>query len=358
MEVIRKVIAFTAVSILLIGGGITLLFILDKPDVDTYERTRMDVSITVSLENVGTAPAMDIPLRLALPQNISGHQEVIGIAISPSPSRTSSDMLENRFVHFTIDVLQPLERMNITVNVSLLLTSTDYHFHDSGELTMEGDMSMFLVESALIDFRDPLIISTASKIAGDTHVLTDIAWETYIWIIENIRYQQVAGELDAATTLRRGEGGSAEFANLFVALLRANGIPSRRVSGWGTHFNEGDVLKISSFSHGWAEFYVPDYGWMQVDPTWGRTSRFDNFARTDAEHVVLTLGDGVHFLQRGPYSTPFGNTEVDTDYDLQINDISRDNLSMKRDLILYSIVLAPVTFIVFIVYQKISQRRL
>jgi len=218
-------------------------------------------------------------------------------------------------------------------------------------------MSRYLSASALIDLDDPTIIELAREIARDSDNIVDIAWNTYEWIIDNIYYQQIAGEWDAATALKNGEGGSAELGNIFVALMRANGIPARRISGWGARFQERLELQLTRFAHGWAEFYLEEFGWVPVDPTWGRSNQFDNFAKSDRKHVVLTRGAGIHFMTRGAFRDPYGETEVDTDYQIFVWEFHSKNLSAKRDLIVGMVSAGPVILAIFIVYKKATQRR-
>src|SRR3990167_2529946 len=92
-----------------------------------------------------------------------------------------------------------------------------------------------------------------------------------------------------------------EFADLFIAITRAAGIPSREVTGFAYTQNErlrpisltlnkGDVL------HAWPEYWDDEKGWIQIDPTWGSTSGgLDFFNKLDFNHVTFT--------QRGKSST-------------------------------------------------------
>ncbi|NLT35522.1 MAG: transglutaminase domain-containing protein [Gaiellales bacterium] len=57
--------------------------------------------------------------------------------------------------------------------------------------------------------------------------------------------------------LRRGNCGAQ--ATYFPALCRPLGIPARTTGGW--------QLFTGNFAgHFWAEFYLPNYGWIPVDP--------------------------------------------------------------------------------------------
>jgi len=87
------------------------------------------------------------------------------------------------------------------------------------------------------------------------------------------------------------EGGCSYYSLFYVALCRAVGIPARGVNGmvgWDPSIKKED-LKLRSQRHTkltpdglaatrlygpvgghiWAEFYLPEYGWIPVDPTWG-----------------------------------------------------------------------------------------
>jgi transglutaminase-like putative cysteine protease len=60
--------------------------------------------------------------------------------------------------------------------------------------------------------------------------------------------------------LRQGKGVCQDFTHLMIALLRSFGVPARYVSGY-LH-READ-----SQSHAWCEAWVPDVGWLGIDPT-------------------------------------------------------------------------------------------
>ena len=67
---------------------------------------------------------------------------------------------------------------------------------------------------------------------------------------------------------RRGFCG--HFASAFVTLMRAAGIPSRIVQGYlGGEYNPAGKYWIvrQSDAHAWAEIWVPQQGWLRVDPT-------------------------------------------------------------------------------------------
>ena len=61
--------------------------------------------------------------------------------------------------------------------------------------------------------------------------------------------------------LEKRKGVCQDFAHLMIALLRALGVPARYVSGYVHRPNK------ESQSHAWCEAWLPDLGWIGVDPT-------------------------------------------------------------------------------------------
>ncbi|MFD2273469.1 transglutaminase family protein [Undibacterium arcticum] len=60
------------------------------------------------------------------------------------------------------------------------------------------------------------------------------------------------------------------YASSFVVLMRALGIPARVVTGYqGGEMNpiDGYMTIRQSDAHAWAEVWLPQRGWLRVDPT-------------------------------------------------------------------------------------------
>ncbi|WP_321827043.1 transglutaminase-like domain-containing protein [Maribacter dokdonensis] len=86
------------------------------------------------------------------------------------------------------------------------------------------------------------------------------------WVYNFIEFS--TGATDVSTMLNdvvtNKKGVCQDFAHLFCALARINGIPTRYVSGYldQTHGFKGD-----SQMHAWVECYIPEMGWKGFDPT-------------------------------------------------------------------------------------------
>ncbi len=76
--------------------------------------------------------------------------------------------------------------------------------------------------------------------------------------------------------LEKGKGVCQDFTHLMIALLRSFGVPARYVSGYIHRPNK------DSQSHAWCEVWLPDLGWLGIDPT--------NDSLADERFVKVAVG--------------------------------------------------------------------
>ena len=82
----------------------------------------------------------------------------------------------------------------------------------------------------------------------------------------------------------RKQGYCEHFSSAYVVLMRAAGIPARVVTGYAGGYRNpigGYWLVLRSDAHAWAEIWLPERGWVRVDPT----------AAVAPERVYDTLAD-------------------------------------------------------------------
>jgi transglutaminase-like putative cysteine protease len=95
---------------------------------------------------------------------------------------------------------------------------------------------------------------------------------------KQFRYEKGATQVKSTVVdaLATGAGVCQDFAHILIALLRTRGLPARYVSGYlvprRTAEPGASVEEVigGQASHAWTEVYVPELGWVGLDPTLGK----------------------------------------------------------------------------------------
>lgn len=121
----------------------------------------------------------------------------------------------------------------------------------------------------------PATADLADQLANDAHTPYAKAQAIADHFQSNFQYSldlpAVEGEDAVDEFLFDHQYGHCEyFATSAVLMLRHQGVPARLVNGFlgGAWNNVGDYLTVrQGDAHTWVEIYVPDVGWVPVDPT-------------------------------------------------------------------------------------------
>ncbi len=114
---------------------------------------------------------------------------------------------------------------------------------------------------------DGKVAEYAEKITKGKKTVLEKAQAIYDWIVENMHRDpnvKGCGFGDVERLLVTMGGKCADIHSVFVALSRAAGIPAREV--FGIRIPKGKEGNMTKAQHCWAEFYLPGYGWVVVDP--------------------------------------------------------------------------------------------
>jgi transglutaminase-like putative cysteine protease len=107
----------------------------------------------------------------------------------------------------------------------------------------------------------------------------------------------VESTLDDVWKLKAGV--CQDFAHILMVMLRQINIPARYVSGYICPNQNG--MRGEGATHAWAEAYLPDYGWLGIDPT--------NNCIVNETHVRLAVGRNFSDCSpvRGTYKGAYGH---------------------------------------------------
>lgn len=153
---------------------------------------------------------------------------------------------------------------------------------------------------------DGKVKEIADEIIKGKNGILSKAQAVYDWVVENTHRDpnvKGCGLGIVEKTLSEGGGGKcADISTVFVALLRAAGVPAREVFGLRLGKNNEDDM--TGGYHCWAEFYLPGTGWVPADPADVRKAMLEKnldieqakpyreyfFGRVDEYRIVLRKG--------------------------------------------------------------------
>ncbi len=140
---------------------------------------------------------------------------------------------------------------------------------------------------------DEEVIKLARSIAKtekNPYIIASLTWN--YMLKEYVILQEVRkGNISPLDLLRTKRGDAYDFAVIFTALLRANGIPCLIDSGI---LVETD---LKTRPHWWAEFYIPEFGWVPADIALAAGLEYQPWQK-DIEPYQFYFGnlDGQHIL--------------------------------------------------------------
>ncbi|MBW1645440.1 MAG: transglutaminase domain-containing protein [Deltaproteobacteria bacterium] len=89
----------------------------------------------------------------------------------------------------------------------------------------------------------------------------------YDWVCDHMYRDPTTvgcGKGDVCALLKRPGGKCTDINSVFVTLCRAAGVPAREI--FGIRLGKKPEQEITKWQHCWAEFFLPGYGWVPVDP--------------------------------------------------------------------------------------------
>jgi hypothetical protein len=252
-----------------------------KMVADTAHKPWQPYTKPVTYMTVGqlNIPRKELPktglfkLWIPLPTQTATQINVKVVTIAPEakikyPVRTDGD-IGMAYLEFPLDQLKD----NLKVFIKYQFTHYEQHFlpidpTKVGEYDKSSPLIKHFTSSSQNIKLTPEIIKTAKEIAGKETNPYLVARKIYEYVVDKITYSLMPHlALDAKRypeavyvhEHRYGDCGAQSA--YFTALCRAVGIPARTTGG----FQMWMMKNGQPGPHFWAEFYLPNYGWVPVD---------------------------------------------------------------------------------------------
>lgn len=280
-------------------------------------------------------------VSIAFPSDIKNRQQVLINEINVKPNSVTVDKDGNTIASYKLKGNSTLKVQ--TKGVAKLINKyIDMKSGGPFDQLPKDLVKNYTLEQKYWETKDSKIVDIAKSLKDTNLTVAQNAFKAYQFVITNLKYQEAKTQnkevkrLGASEALLNpNEAICMEFVDLFIAITRAMGIPSREIDGYAYTKNSSLAplsinLKGGDILHAWAEFYDPNLSWVQIDPTWGNTSDLDYFSKLDTNHFAFVVKgtSSVTPLPAGAYKNQNDSTtQVDVDFDSQ----------ERKDIVQYAI---------------------
>jgi transglutaminase-like putative cysteine protease len=215
--------------------------------------------------------------EISLPREFAEtNQRVYIESISPTPKDIYRDEEGNILALFELPANKD-DKIEITGYISVEQDSIeeqsktfDMSLEDYfGEIKNSDYIGRYLSETEYWEINDEYIKQEAETLIKDQGTLLDVIEANYKYVNDKLEYDQNKAtsentRIGAKEALLGGPSVCMEYADVMISLLRAQGIPSRAALGYA---NLREIAPDNQVRHQWVQIWVPDYGWLSVDPT-------------------------------------------------------------------------------------------
>ncbi|MGC9331440.1 MAG: transglutaminase domain-containing protein [Bacteroidales bacterium] len=228
------------------------------------------VKITHRTTNFGPGKVLSLDVHFALGNN-RDNQEIVGEPkFTQRPTDFPEDHWGQKTAHYHFEDISSGESREVTMTNKVKLWDIRYFiFPDQvGSLeTIPSDIKeLYLANHEKYQTDHPVIQKGVKEAVGDEKNPYKIARKIYQYVMDNMYYEMSGGWNNAPVVLERGNGSCSEYTFVYIAMCRAAGLPARYV---GSVVVRGDDTSMDDVYHRWAEIYLPNYGWIPVDPSGG-----------------------------------------------------------------------------------------
>ena len=251
------------------------------------DSTIYEVNFNYPLNN---RTATNSTFTVTLPPNTSG-QTVLVQSLDPQPKSTRLDTDGNVLADYDVP---PNTNITVKTNIIGIVNYIEYNLAASGT---KSDIPKDLTDKYTSAQRywpvnDPAINKKAKEltqgkntVAEQVKAINDYVVTELTYNNEKIKYNIRQGGSKALQNPNNAV--CLEYSDLTISLLRAAGIPARMPVGYGYSGSLKQSNSVSDSLHSWVQAYVPNIGWMNLDPTWGE--KFNNFGSSDLDHFAFAL---------------------------------------------------------------------
>jgi len=277
----------------------------DTNTVTLYEFSEAPVSWV--MEKKSSKPVL--LLYIARQRDLPNQRNVEYISIDPQPDQIVSKDVEGNIIEFWDLSGRIQEGKDITITRHFRFTAYETAFKIEparvGDYEPADPLYRYYTRTQEFMELTPEVSQLAHEIVGKEKNPYLKAKAIYQWCMENIGYVYPPNR-GIRYSLPRKTGDCGEYSLIFAALCRSVGIPVRIANG---HWCCKEKLNY----HVWNEFYLPNYGWVPADATFGRVNLknpdnpagkgdpFYFFGNLDSGRFISSKGTSIQLYPSPPW---------------------------------------------------------
>ena len=275
------------------------LYQIVRQDGDRYKLSdtrKARITETHQVKIYGEGKLQNLDVYIAVPEDLP-QQKIHAVAFHPDAPKPINDRWNQKFAHFRYQDVTSEATLSSVMTVEADISEISYFIFPDRYGTLKdipNDIkSLYTANGTKYQTDDPYIQDLAKKIVGDEKNPYWIARKIFDHVRNTLEYKLEGGWNTAPVVLKRGTGSCSEYTFSFIALCRAAGLPARYV---GSVVVRGDDASLDDVLHRWPEVYLPNYGWIPIDPQGGDKplprDRAMNIGHLSNRFLITTQGGG------------------------------------------------------------------
>ena len=355
-----------------------------------YNTPKTDTIIPEKYSSMLNALSTNI-YELSLPREFSETNQRVKIeGIFPQPSQIYKDIEGNILAKFEVPANKSSEILitgYIFVEQDTLENQrliTDFTLEEYFDLiSKDAGLKKYLTHTKYWEVNDSYIQQEASTMLSESKTFLELVRSDYKYINDRLEYDESKANSDnerigAKAALMGGGSVCMEYADSMIAILRAQGIPARAALGYSNLNTLSKTNEEGSTRHQWVQIWLPDYGWLSVDPTYESNNMligqniekilWETFYDEELSNIKIYSADRTSSTDFSDYSvkiyavSQIPDIETLLDYS-DIQSVQDNNLSAKDTLNTFVkttalgkslVILLPVLTILFLLILLLS----
>ncbi len=228
------------------------------------------ITITDQITNFGPGKILSADVHIAIPKDRPNQSIINTPTYKPKSPEIATDKWGQQTAHFHFENVEAGKNVEGQMVLKAKISEVRYFIYpeDVGTLAdiPQEIKDKYLENNEKYNFDHPVIQNAVKEAIGDETNSYLIFRGIFNYLIGNMYYEMSGGWNTAPTVLARGNGSCSEYSFVYIAMCRAAGLPSRYV---GSVVVRGDYACIDDVFHRWVEVYLPNYGWVPIDPSGG-----------------------------------------------------------------------------------------